>query len=256
MKVTNGLLFIYWIFFLICLVSAIFCIKNSKRKIKLLEWIEIDESEKGTLLGEIHVYWKVKVYFLQFLIVSIIWFCLTIFQNRYIFEFHFNRNIVYYYIVFFILSLLIILILCKKKFKIVCIILLVLGVCVIILWQRLYGNLAYDPDCWYEEYLYNKKIWKCNDKCEIVDGYSEYAFSQRYLNKYWEMPKENCYNYTYVAGEYICLDFEYPMDFSYKYMWYNEWINEKFSSDVEKIKEYNKCIRECWPRVESVMCLH
>ena len=115
-------------------------------------------------------------------------------------------------------------------------------------------RFTYDS-CWYKEYQHNKKISECNDKCVIISWYSEHAFYERYLDKYGEEPKENCHKHMTSFGEYMCLDFEYPKDFSYKYAGYNEWIQTVFPSDVEKIKKYNECIRWCWPMVEPVMCL-
>lgn len=263
MEMTNGLLFIYWIFFLVCLVSAFFCIKKSRKKSRALSWtVMLNEMEKDISSKESYVYKKVKIYFLRFFIISIIWFILTIFQNDHTIDFRIDMSVACYHIIFLILFLLIILILCKKKFKIICIFLFILGVCIIVFWWGLdkylnwkSENLAYDPGCWYKEYQHNKEIWECNDKCEIVDWYSEHAFYQRYLDKYWGKPVQNCYKTMRSFGESVCLDFEYPRDFSYKYTWYNEWINEEFPSYVEKIKEYNRCIRKCWPMVEQPMCL-
>ena len=123
-------------------------------------------------------------------------------------------------------------------------------------WEVIVSRSSRDSNCWYKERQHNKKVSECNDKCVIVSWYSEHAFYERYFDRYGEKPKENCYKRMTSFGEYICSDFEYSRDFSYKYTWYNEWINAVFSSDVEKIKEYNECIRECWPMLEQPQCLH
>ena len=111
-----------------------------------------------------------------------------------------------------------------------------------------------NSNCW-DEYWYNKRILNCKSKCETIEWYWESIFIQRYTEKYWEKPQKNCYKSTISDNARKCYYYKYPEDFSYNYTWYDEWIHEIFSLDIEKIKEYNECIRGCWPMVEPPMCL-
>jgi len=126
--------------------------------------------------------------------------------------------------------------------------------------SRIYITL-YEPECvevfntcGQSEWAHNKKIEECNDKCEILEWYNEQSFRQWYIWKYWKGPIYVPCNNAWFSND--CGIYQYPKDFSKKYYgsWYSEWVQINFSSDLEKINEYNECIRKCWPMVEQPEC--
>ena len=91
--------------------------------------------------------------------------------------------------------------------------------------------------------------WSCSNNCEEKCDVPKY---EKCISKCKKPDIEwyNVKNYDiWYARNGRARDFAYYWDYDValsKNIWYEQWINEKFSWHQEELKEYELCLSTCW----------